>query len=63
MSEKTLYAPQTLIEEDWQLIVAALRNCSDSRSQELAELLLNWRSEIPAAWHRFEGVKMALHSK
>lgn len=63
MSEKTLYAPHALIEEDWQLIVAALRNCSDSRSQELAELLLNWRAEIPATWQSFESVKMALHAR
>lgn len=63
MSGKSLYAPQDFTEEDWQLIACTLRDNPDARSQELAELLTDWRARIQVVWGQFERAKMAYHSR
>lgn len=63
MSEKSLYVPQSFTEEDWQLIAHALRNSPDSRSQEIAKSLLDWRAQIQVVQAQFERAKLAYHSR
>lgn len=63
MSEKSPYVPHDFTEEDWQLIVGALRSNPDSRSQEMAESLLHWRAEIKVVQARFERAKLAYRSR